>query len=120
MHLLLAISMLSDEKIVTGCEGDIITSISMFIFYLLSDGGVTYGDRLDFDDNKDIVMFSACGFAPSRHFALIYGDFKRRLNFLLKMLNIEKAPVDYVITQLKDEKPEITDLAISSQGLFCL
>ncbi|MBN2073078.1 MAG: hypothetical protein JW770_03930, partial [Actinobacteria bacterium] len=41
------ISLLSDEKIVTGCEGDIITSISMFIFYLLSDDVVAYGDIMD-------------------------------------------------------------------------
>jgi len=58
------ISMLSDERIVTGCEGDIITSISMLILYLLSDRVVTYGDILDFDDIKNIVMFSACGYAP--------------------------------------------------------
>ena len=58
------ISLLSDEKYVTGCEGDIVTSISMFIFYLLSDRVVTYGDILDFDENNDVVMFSACGFAP--------------------------------------------------------
>jgi L-fucose isomerase-like protein len=58
------ISLLSDEKIVTGCEGDIITSISMFIFYLLSDQVVTYGDILDFDYTENITMFSACGYAP--------------------------------------------------------
>ena len=58
------LSMLSDEKIVTGCEGDIITSISMFILYLLSEKVVAYGDILDFDDIKNIVMFSACGYAP--------------------------------------------------------
>jgi L-fucose isomerase-like protein len=171
--------MLSDEKIVTGCEGDIITSISMFIFYLLSDGIVTYGDILDFDDVTKVVMFSACGFAPfqlienakpvlaeldydewgfagilssnvlkkgritfgrlfektgsygfvygtgegidtnlrgkifpalnvvldgktedliknapTQHFALVYGDLKTRLIFLLRMLNIEKLPLD--------------------------
>jgi L-fucose isomerase-like protein len=174
-----AISMLSDEKFVTGCEGDIITSISMFIFYLLSDGVVTYGDILDFDERKNTVMFSACGFAPfslvknrkpvlteleydewgfagilssnvlkegritfgrmyekkgsygfvygtgegigtdlrgkrfpalnvvpdgrtedlikkapTQHFALVYGDLKNRLELFLRMMNIEKVPVD--------------------------
>jgi L-fucose isomerase-like protein len=58
------ISLLSDEKYVTGCEGDIITSISMLIFYLLSDGVVTYGDIMDFNQQKNVVMFSACGYAP--------------------------------------------------------
>lgn len=58
------ISLLSDEKIVTGCEGDIITSISMLIFYLLSNDIVTYGDIMDFDYDTNVVMFSACGFAP--------------------------------------------------------
>jgi len=58
------LSILSDEKIITGCEGDIIASISMLILYLLSDGVVAYGDILDFDDVKNIVMFSACGYAP--------------------------------------------------------
>lgn len=58
------LSLLSDERIVTGCEGDIVTSISMFIFYLLDNGIVTYGDILDFDEDEKVVMFSACGLAP--------------------------------------------------------
>jgi L-fucose isomerase-like protein len=57
------LSLLSDERIVTGCEGDIVTSISMFIFDLLSDSVVTYGDILDFDRERNLTMFSACGLA---------------------------------------------------------
>ena len=60
----LPLSMLSDEKIVTGCEGDIITSITMAIFQLLSNKVVTYFDLIDCNENKNNVMFSSCGYAP--------------------------------------------------------
>jgi L-fucose isomerase-like protein len=58
------ISMLSDEKIITGCEGDIMTSVTMMICYLLSDDIATYGDILNYDEENNWVMFSACGYAP--------------------------------------------------------
>lgn len=58
------ISLLSDEKIITGCEGDIVTSVTMMIYYMLSDNVTTYGDILDYDEDKNIAMFSACGYAP--------------------------------------------------------
>lgn len=63
MTACIPLSLLSDDKIVSGCEGDMPTLISMLIFYYLSGDAIFYGDFLDFyEDNK--VLFSSCGFAP--------------------------------------------------------
>ena len=56
------LGLLSDRKIVTGCESDILISISMLLHYYLSDEIVTYFDIFDFDENT--IFFSNCGFSP--------------------------------------------------------
>jgi L-fucose isomerase-like protein len=56
------LSLLADKGIVTGCEGDIITLVSMLIFSYITNQTIFYGDALDIVDKK--VLFSPCGFAP--------------------------------------------------------
>jgi len=68
------LGLLSDRKIVTGCESDILISISMLLHYYLSDEVVTYFDIFDFDD--DTIYFSNCGFSP-----LSFVPGKPKLNF---------------------------------------
>jgi len=57
-----ALSLIALEGKVTGCEGDILTTVSQVILNLLSKQPVTYGDILNIENGE--VLFSACGFAP--------------------------------------------------------
>ena len=56
------LALLADRKIVTGCESDILLSISMLLHFYLSYEAVTYFDIMDFDE--DTIYFSNCGFSP--------------------------------------------------------
>lgn len=57
------LSLLADENVVTGCEGDMPTLISMLIFKYLTNQVINYADILDFSKNS-VGLFSSCGFAP--------------------------------------------------------
>ena len=56
------LGLLSDRNIITGCESDILISISMLLHYYLSEKVVTYFDIFDFDAKS--IYFSNCGFSP--------------------------------------------------------
>ncbi len=56
------LALLADRKIVTGCESDILVSVSMLLHYLLSEEAITYFDIMDFDEHT--IYYSNCGFMP--------------------------------------------------------
>lgn len=58
----LPVSLLNDEKIVSGCEGDMITTVSMLILNYLTDQVIYYGDITDVKDNK--IWLTSCGMIP--------------------------------------------------------
>lgn len=55
-------SLLADSGIVATCEGDIMTTVSALILYLISGQTVYYGDILDWDNGN--MLLSSCGFMP--------------------------------------------------------
>jgi len=57
-----ALSLIAEEGIVAGCEGDILTTVSQVILKYLSNQTITYGDILDVKNGE--ALFSSCGFAP--------------------------------------------------------
>ena len=57
-----ALSLIAEEGSVTGCEGDILTTVSQVILNCLSKQPITYGDIVNIENGE--VIFSACGFAP--------------------------------------------------------
>ncbi len=57
-----ALSLIAEEGIVSGCEGDVLTTVSQVILHYLTGQVITYGDILDLRNKK--AIFSACGFAP--------------------------------------------------------
>ncbi|MCD4668956.1 MAG: hypothetical protein K8S14_00775 [Actinomycetia bacterium] len=57
-----ALSLTADEGLVSGCEGDVLTTSSQVILNYLSGQSITYGDILNVQNGE--ALFSACGFAP--------------------------------------------------------
>ena len=57
-----ALSLTADEGLVSGCEGDVLTTSSQVILSYLSGQSITYGDILNVQNGE--ALFSACGFAP--------------------------------------------------------
>lgn len=57
-----ALSLIAEEGIVSGCEGDILTTTSQVILNYLTGQTITYGDILSVSNGE--ALFSACGFAP--------------------------------------------------------
>jgi len=67
-------ALLAEDGVITGCEGDVLTSVSMMVLQYLSQSCTTYADVLDIRGKE--ILWSACGFAP---FALASDPDKRRL-----------------------------------------
>lgn len=59
----LAISLLNDEGIVAGCEGDMNATIAMYLLSLLTDAPVHFGEILDMDKADNTIISSHCGAA---------------------------------------------------------
>ena len=59
----LAISLLNDESIVTGCEGDMNSTIAMYILNKLCGTPVHFGEMLDIDETENTIISSHCGAA---------------------------------------------------------
>jgi L-fucose isomerase-like protein len=57
-----ALSVLADQGLVAGCEGDIPTTTTQAILSALTGETTTYGDLLDWEDGKALI--SPCGYAP--------------------------------------------------------
>ena len=57
-----ALSLIADEGLVSGCEGDVLTTSSQVILNLLTGQAIAYGDILNVQNGE--ALFSACGFAP--------------------------------------------------------
>jgi L-fucose isomerase-like protein len=57
-----ALSLIAEEKIVAGCEGDCLTTISQLILHHITGQIITYGDILNMQNGE--LIFSSCGFAP--------------------------------------------------------
>lgn len=56
------ISLAADSGVVSGCEGDTITTVSMIILNYLTDQVIYYGDIIDIKDSR--IWISSCGMAP--------------------------------------------------------
>ena len=57
-----ALSLIAEEGVVAGCEGDVMTTVSQVILNYLTGQKVAYGDILNIQNRE--VIFSPCGFAP--------------------------------------------------------
>ncbi|MHB8276855.1 MAG: L-fucose/L-arabinose isomerase family protein [Candidatus Humimicrobiaceae bacterium] len=77
------LSLLADEGIVSGCEGDILTLITMLIFSLISNETIAYGDVLDVTKDQ-IILLSSCGFAP---FSLANEKKKKSIKNINEIIN---------------------------------
>lgn len=62
MTLCVPLSLASDEKFVTSCEGDILCTVSMLILQYLTGQVISYGDAITHSGNK--LKMSPCGFMP--------------------------------------------------------
>jgi L-fucose isomerase-like protein len=57
----LPISWLNEEGLPTGCEGDVNSTINMFILSQLSDDPVHFGEMLELDEQENTLVTSHCG-----------------------------------------------------------
>jgi L-fucose isomerase-like protein len=57
-------SLLNSSGIVTGCEGDMVSTISSYILRLLSGRPTLVSDMAAFDDNDQSLLMWHCGSAP--------------------------------------------------------
>ncbi len=74
-RMCLPIALLNQEGIATGCEGDVNSTLAMFILGLLSEGPVHFGEMLDVNEEDNTIISSHCGaaapsFADERGFFL--------------------------------------------------
>jgi len=56
------LSLLADEGMVAGCEGDVLTTVSQCLLHYLTAETAYYGDILDLNGPR--MLLSSCGFAP--------------------------------------------------------
>lgn len=61
----MGISLLNDEGIVAGCEGDMNSTIAMYILSQLSDEPVHFGEMLEIDESNNTIITSHCGAAAT-------------------------------------------------------
>jgi L-fucose isomerase-like protein len=59
----LPIALLNDEGFPTGCEGDINSTLAMYILSQLTDAPVHFGEILDVDEQTNTIISSHCGSA---------------------------------------------------------
>ncbi len=62
MVMCVPLSALAEFGIVSSCEGDMMTTVSMMILSYLSQKVVTYGDVIN--HNGNVIKLSSCGFVP--------------------------------------------------------
>ncbi len=62
-HLCLPIALLNDDGIPTGCEGDVNSTLAMFILNNMTGGPVHFGEMLDVDPTNNTIISSHCGAA---------------------------------------------------------
>ena len=67
----LGYSLLAEEGIVSSCEGDVTSALTMKLLYELSGKPVNNTDLLYLDDAKNTILFSHCG---SSGFSIAEGD----------------------------------------------
>jgi|GEM_PF-674199 len=88
MTACIPLSLAADKGVVSGCEGDIITLISMLIFSYVTDQPIYYGDVLDIECKK--VLFSSCGIAPFSLATKKRKKYIRNFNELFNNISIEE------------------------------
>jgi len=59
----LPIALLNDEGIAAGCEGDVNSTIAMYILSLLTDAPVHFGEMLAVDESENTIITSHAGAA---------------------------------------------------------
>lgn len=62
-RMCLPISLLNHEGIATGCEGDVNSTIAMYILNSLSESPVHFGEMLDIEEQSNSIVSSHCGAA---------------------------------------------------------
>ena len=62
MTACIPLSLLADEGLVAGCEGDVLTTVTQLVFHYLTGKPIYYGDLLDLYQGS--ALFSSCGMAP--------------------------------------------------------
>jgi len=67
----LGYSLLAEEGIVSSCEGDVTSALTMKILYELSEKPINNTDLLYLDEKKNTILFSHCG---SSGFSIAEGD----------------------------------------------
>jgi L-fucose isomerase-like protein len=82
------LSLLADKGIVSGCEGDVITLVSMLMFSYITNQPIYYGDVLNIENKK--VLFSSCGIAPFSLATKKRKKYIRNFNELLGYISVEK------------------------------
>ena len=55
------IALLNQDGVATGCEGDVNSTLAMFLLTLLSDSPVHFGEMLDIDLKANTLVTSHCG-----------------------------------------------------------
>ena len=55
------IALLNQDGVATGCEGDVNSTLAMFLLTLLSDSPVHFGEMLDVDLKANTLVTSHCG-----------------------------------------------------------
>ncbi len=67
----LGYSLLAEEGIVSSCEGDVTSALTMKLLYELSEKPINNTDLLYLDEKKNTILFSHCG---SSGFSIAEGD----------------------------------------------
>ena len=62
MTACLPVSLVADDGIVAGCEGDLVTTVTQCLLQYISGEVGCYGDILDLTGSR--MLLSSCGFAP--------------------------------------------------------
>jgi L-fucose isomerase-like protein len=62
MTACIPVSLVADDGIVAGCEGDLVTTVTQCLLQYLTGEVGCYGDILDLNGNR--MLLSSCGFAP--------------------------------------------------------
>lgn len=57
----LPLALLNDEGIVAGCEGDMNSTVAMYLLHCLSDRPIHFGEMLEVDESDNSIVSSHCG-----------------------------------------------------------
>ena len=73
------LSALSDDGVMSACEGDVTSAVSMLILHLMTGKNVFLGDMLKIDNNKSEILYSHCG-AMSKNLSEDFNKIEYRIH----------------------------------------